>query len=566
MMNKSLSILGGGAASCLFLAFFVFLMRSAAKFAYVYLDYPPFYVLFCLCIVATALISALVLHRNKHCAPAAAPVPSAPLQKTQAKWGVLLALVAFLLTLGLSMLLSTAWLKGDDFSSLNFHQTPLISRFFRGIGWYSQIVSRNGDFLIRIFSFHESRWPLWTLHPLVVLLIPYGLLRLSGKGNEKLCSKQGVPFFVFSFLLALLSCRVIGGWRNYWCWAAGANYLWPSAAAIYLLSFFRKRFWVDVRSRSFAAAVKLALLFILGLYVLSGSECLTVALFPVLTLWLAYKLVKRERVAAGCLAAYLGSLWGSFLMFASPALQRKAEWAATLSVLDASTLSHGQMLEFVQNLTDEKIGLISCSSYILMNGFPLWARVYFLPYLAERYWESGMFVMGMLALLLIPLALQKTSGGHKPLRVVLALACLSLYSALAYLAGAIPSHMSFLPPCFILLVACSYAYWHIDTWGGYIRAIACGLVVAVAMWAFIPAGVEAWRYKRYEQTRFAYINEQKCKGVEDVRIPPLFPVAPKDKLGLIGGAGGGFSEYPDAFPNDQAAPYFGVKSVSQQQQ
>lgn len=226
-------------------------------------------------------------------------------------------------------------------------------------------------------------------------------------------------------------------------------------------------------------------------------------------------------------------------------------------------MTYSEILEFVQHLTQEKVSLLTDGTAVInLSGIPLWLHVYFLPWLAERYGECCMFTGAVFVLLLL-LSLKKAPARKQVWCGALFFAFLSCYAAISYLAGAIPSPMSFLPPVFFLLAGCAYVYLRLP-YRWLPQTVLSLLMLATALSIFVPAGIEAWKYKKYEQVRLAYIREQKALGNLDVVVPPLFPVPPQDKLGLIGGARGGFSPEPEGYPNNMAARYFGIESLSQQ--
>lgn len=542
------------------------LFYGAFRIATKYLLYPPYFALFCLCFLVTASLGAYVLHRNKKATGSLDDegVSLAPPSKGKPQWGAALIILALAFYAGLAVLLSTAWLKGDDFTSLNLNATPPSERFFRALDGYAYWVSRNGDFIIRVTGFAENRWPLWVFNPLVSLLIPYGLWRLTGKKGESMASPKGVAFFLFSFSLALLSCRVFGYWRNYWCWAASANYLWPAAALLFFLSYYRKGRQVDVGGKKrLSSILASAGVFLLGVYVCSGCECLAVTVVPLLLVWLVCQLWQKKRVAWGCLMGILGSIWGAFFLFASPALARRSAECAAGRALDVGGMPYAEIVAFAQNLTQEKIALLMDGTDIInLKGIPMWLHVYFLPWLADEYGKCCLFT-GTAFLLLFALSLKKNASRCKSLLGALFFAFLSCYSAVSYLGGAIPSPMSFLPPVFFLLAGCSFLYLRLPyKWAP--QAMLALLSLATALLLLVPAGMEAWEYKKCEEVRVQCIRDQKAQGRKDIVVPPLFTAPPRDNLGLIGGARGGFSSDPEDWPNMKAVDYYGIETISQQ--
>lgn len=539
----------------------VYLVFSALvyHFSIRWFEYPPYFFYYCCCCALSVsfICFSIKMNRNSN----AAHLLPEPKPRCNKKWACALFAFALLFFTGLASLLSTAWLKGDDFFSSTLNNIGLQGRFFAAIDVYSHHVSRNGDFIVRLAGLAENRWQQWLITPLVVLLIPYGLQRLVGSGRESMCSMRGMLFFVFVSFLALLSCQVYPQWRNYWCWAACVNYLYPTVACFYFLSFYRQQYEIDCRT-SKIGWLKMAGMFCLGFYACSGPECLDIVLLPLLIVYLVAKWMQKKYIPWGNLMGVLGAVWGFFFVFASPALQRRRAGGELLP-FDALGLDDTQKWEFVQHLTWDKMLLLTDSSSVInLGSIPLWLHCYFVPWLLERYFQCCMFAFGAFAILLIFIVLKKEPGRRKKVCISLLFPLVGLVSALAYLQSCIPTSMSFLPPSFVVLIGAAWLFVRLP-YRWFPQLFMCLLAMAAAVFLLAPPGIEAWNYKKYEAKRAEAIMSQKQQGMMDVVVPPLFPQAPQDKLGLIGGGKGGLNADPSGYPNHQAACQYGVKTISQ---
>ena len=137
----------------------------------------------------------------------------------------------------------------------------------------------------------------------------------------------------------------------------------------------------------------------------------------------------------------------------------------------------------------------------------------------------------------------------------------SWLSACSYLGGCVPSHMSFLPQSFMVVVACALMFLKLR--GKFAPVLLGGMtliIVGMGLSRMVPAGLEAWQYKKYERERFAAIAEQKAAGCEILELPnPSWEVSPVDSLGLIRAMDFG-SKISD-YPNGPACYYFKVKGI-----
>lgn len=538
------------------------ILAGVYAFAQFKLHHLPYFYFFCGCLLVTSLLTFVVgkNNRGKTALPTISPSPI----PREMKWCCLLSAVALLLYIALALLLSTAWLKGDDYASSLLAARGIRTQINTAINGYASHVSRNGDILIKLMPLAENRWQVWILNPLVVLLVPYGLLRLTGNGRMRLYSPKGILFFILFFLLASLSCKITGNWRNYWCYAASANYLWPTVAAIYLISFYRKEFRIDGAISKPSLLLKCTALFLLGIYTGSGPECLSVILVPLSLAWVIGRLWQRKRIAWGCLAASIGTIWGAFFVYASPALFNRKISDAAFRQLHVNNLSYDQIVNFVQNLTWEKVCLLKdCSSVINFEGIPLWLHIYFLPWLAESYGECCCYTLITFALLFLLLLAKKQPQQKRIISIAAIYLVASSLSALAYLSACIPTAMSFLPAVYILLAGCAFLYQRLP-YRWIPQSLITAACLTTALILLLPPGIEAWHYKKYERERAQYIRQQKAEGVDDVVVPPLFPKAPQDGIGLIGGMRGGLNNTGGGYPNSDAARHYGIKSLSQQ--
>lgn len=485
------------------------------------------------------------------------PVPAPVARSFKPRWVWAVMLSCLFLYGALAALLSTAWVKGDDYAFMDAPDLTFFQCLSTAFKHYMNTNSRVGDVIVGCFRLSENRWQLFLLTPLVVTALPFAFWRLLAPENQSIFSAKGLVFIWFSIFLCLQSAY-LSHWRPFWCYAASVNYLWSTTATIFFLSLYRKRRIPPHGSTTFQQAG----LFLLGLYCGWGTECMAVTLFPLLTLFMLYHVKKRLPIRRECWIGYLGYLWGVCLLFSSPGMFRRNEAVAASRSLDIASLQTDQLMAFLQHLNWEYVNLLKgVSSIITLKGIPLPLHTYFFPFLAERFWQCCA-IPSLVCLFLAGCILTRLSYSPQKLLLGAALGVgTAWYCASSYLLQCIPTHMSFLPPSFIVAGAACYLFVNMAGRKMIPQLIATLFVLGHGVSVFVPAGTEAWKWKALEKERLGEICRQREQGIMDLVLesPALAP--PKDPLGLI--THGAIQENPDFHNNKAAARHYGVHSISQ---
>lgn len=471
------------------------------------------------------------------------------------KWRLIILLIAFAFFTCLSLLLSTAWVKGDDWIFLSFNESRFLERLTIATRRYLSWVSRGGEFYGTIIGLSFSRWENWLLASLVAAAAPFAFFSLvKEKGN--IFSLKGLMFYVSIFCLCLLGVN-IPVWRNYWCYAAAVNYLFPTVLAIWFLSYFRTGI-VERNTNKFSCCG----LFLMGVLSGWGTECMTVTILPILTMWVLYNLFSKNNFLPLCSYwGYVGFLVGAFLLFASPALSTRGSLEAESIGTMLKNLSPEQMKSFLQNIDDTTImSLRGSSGIITLKDIPLLDHVHFVPFLTKRFLSCCAVSMIFYVIVYVCYIFQEKK--YK-LRILVPAVFLfvSFVCAYSYLVQCIPTVMSFLPPCFILIAGLAYMIQRIKSVS--IVALIAIMLFGTACFIFIPAGIEGWAYKKYELARHNQIIKLRENGVRDIVLERPYPVEPKDPISLI--------KYTDLkananqYPNGGVAGYYKVKSIIQKE-
>ena len=475
------------------------------------------------------------------------------------KWWWILVSSVVVVYVFLSMLLYTAWLQNDDyvFSGILSKTTLPADLWAAAAHRYSTWVARFGDFFNVLFPLSDSRWQVWVITPALVVSIPFALHRLFRRDSKEcMVSSKGILFFWFCCFLFLLSAAT-PYWAPFFSYTINANYVWPSIGFIWLFSIYNPTNWNKCGYNSFACWGVFFLAFICGW----AAECTAVILVPLLVLLGACSEWKGVKLPPICWSGIVGSVWGAFVLFASPAhIARNAKISATRQ-LNIDRLTPEQISEFVQNLDWEKVSLLKgASGNISLSGIPLHEHIYFIPYLLDEMWKTASVPFCVAGLLLISLLL--SSRYIREIRSAGVSVCICIIACLvafSYLAACIPTKNSFIPCSFMAATAASLLFFaHTGVNKCSARQLIATLVIAiVGCMTFIPAGVEAWSYLPCRSAYYAKIREQAAAGKENVIIHCPFSIKPKNRLSLIGV----LKNDPKAYPNNFAAKYYEVKSI-----
>lgn len=460
---------------------------------------------------------------------------------------------------GLALLLYCAWLKGDDYAFI--HDCGIGGRIEMWWQSYLKWVSRSGELVAHLLGISQNRWQVFILVPLLVVFAPALFFRMVSSKKQRLSSGKGRVFYVLCLSILILSTQM-ESWRIFYCFAASMNYLFPSLLAVLFLSFYNPRRWFLTDPYVSRKDIGRSLvLFILGIYVCWGGESLSLIVLTLLIAWFLYRMLNRLPIPPFCWLGSIGAVLGATALFAAPALKSRTIMDAQARALDISGMSQEQINLFIDNLNWEQVNLLKGgSSVIVLEGIPLWQHVHFLPYLLERYVTCSAYVMAALLICTLLCFINKQAS-RTAISVICGTLCVSLFGACAYLYSCIPTPMSFAPATLSLIGAIAYLYWNCNIPQIQLKVLSF-LMLAIALYHTVPAGIEAWEYKPYEAARFKEITRQKEQGNQSIVLPAAYPETPEDSLGLIRRSD--LKDRPDAYPNEMAAGVLNVKSIIQQ--
>lgn len=454
----------------------------------------------------------------------------------------------------LAALLSCSWIQNDEWVFAASGQNSILDRLKTAKWSLFCQGSRIGELSIYLTGLSVYRWQAVLFTPLSASLAPIFLYSLIKKRDKSIYSKDGM-FFYWSFFFLLLLGVYLTHWRNYWCYAAAANYLYPTVLTLYWLRWFRTDF--PHRESRWSRCI---FLFILGIICGWGTECMTATLLPLLTIWILYTL-KNRKLPFCSYFGYVGFLWGAMLLFGFSAHETRAAAEVASCSLNVTRMSSEELQTFLETLTwDSILSLKGFSGIITLREIPLWLHYYFLPFISERFWECCMFGVIAWSLLAIFLVLGKGASRRWHLLLSAGILGIAYLCAVSYVAQCIPNRMSFLPACFIVVVACAYMYCRLSS-SRFQKLFSC-LCVLTGCIVFIPAGVQAAMYKHKDFERINSILEQKEQGIQDIVLKPIEVQLWWPSLGLV--APNDLKEAADAWPNPAAARYFKVKSIRQE--
>lgn len=459
---------------------------------------------------------------------------------------------------GLVVLLMASWTQGDDWINMLLGDQPFDLRMEQWRNCYLSWVSRFGEF-IRCWGQSPSRWESRLAIPLAAVLAPFAFWRLVKIKGETIFSPKGLLFYCF-VLCACLVGVYTKYWRNYWCWAAAVNYLIPSIAIIYFLSFYRTDNWpVGEKGMQSQNSLRFSVgLFFLGLVSGWAMECTSVFLLPTMAALAVYAMRKHRRWGVSRWCGVAGVLLGATLLLASPALAGRAAAAKRERLLKVEQLTPAEIHDFLSNLNVEDLNkLRGAGGVVYLGDFSFWEKLHFLPYLIETYWSCCVVGAVCFALLGATILIVRKKC-MKVFALALCVVGASVLMACAYLQSCIPHHMSFLPPCFMVVAACAYLFARLDN--KIIQGSFAALITAYTLCLLVPAGAEAWEYKKYEMMRYNEICRQKSEGKIDIVLDYPYQKEPEHSMGLVGGY---VDSNPNGWPNTSMKDVFQVRSIVQ---
>lgn len=532
------------------------LYHFLSQLAEFYLTHPVYSVTVVVCACVLAFLSYWAFKKIRTCDE----LPHQDLSVPRPGKGmyVLVGVTALLIAVGIALLLYPAWLKWDDFL---FPENSVPVRIFAAVSGYFFRNSRSGEFIASLLAVSPSRWQVWLLNPLFVLANSFFLWRLLTPRHKSIFSLQGWAFLLFSSSAALVSCN-IAPWRNFWCFAASANYLWPTIMTVFFLSLFNRTrpisFLTSDKYRRRAAVA----VFILGLYCGCSVECLSVIIVPLLIVGMGYMMVCRKQFPTTIeKSAVLGYIWGTFFLFGSTSLYARAERGLQQLDVHLSEMSPPQLSQFLSELTWQSLdALKGAGGIIILKEVPLLKRIFFTPFLLDRFLVSSCVILTVIVILALGMLLFRVRPGRKALWSVAALFLLAFASAFSYGIQCIPGAMSFLPPCWFLLGAACMMFYGIMQRSRVCSCLMVAGMLALNAYLFIPGVVEAWQMKPLDQEMQAEIEARRGEETIVLHRPELPAVT--DYLGLTAIHHYGLKDDPDAYPNNQCFAYFRVKRIA----
>lgn len=485
------------------------------------------------------------------------PVVAAAGKKKITCYHVLVWSAVVIFYVALAMLLSTAWVRGDDWLFLNFSEgLGLKEKFTAAMGRYLAWVARGGEFYGTLLGVSFSRWENWLVTPIFAVAAPFAFFALVKKKGESIFSLKGFCFYLIVFCLCLLGVHV-PVWRNYWCFAAAVNYITPTVLGMWFLSFFR----TDGGCRKSGILTCLAV-FSLGVLSGWGTECMTATVLPLLSIWVFYNLFSRKNVLPlHSYWGYAGFLFGSFALFGSPALYTRNKIVADSLGSYLTGMTPEQLNHFLYNLDSAAVeSLRGASGIITLKDIPLLKHIFFVPYMSELFLSCCIVALVVFTVLFVLYLCQRERSRYQ-LALAAFFMLVSWVCAFSYLVQCIPLQTSFLPPCFIMIAGCAYLLLRVKY--KFVSPALALILTGMACAVFVPAGVEGWEYKKYERIRHEKILELKRQGVMDIVLDRPYPIEPEDTISLIRYTD--LRENPKNYPNGHAAQYYGVNSISQKE-
>lgn len=479
-----------------------------------------------------------------------APLPSPPPRKI---WLALLVVSVLIAFAGLSMLLYSSWLSGDDFVILGLSSLPLKERIIIAGGSYFHWVPRVGELIANIGGISPTRWQIWIINPLLLLSVPFILWHIARSTQQRsICSSDGIIFF-WAILILMMLPESKGWWLDFSVHVASVTYFWPSVASLLLVALIVRAGHPRQPVHPWKTIGTYCGMLVLGAYCGWGNECTTVFLFSGSFAYLLYHSCKKIRLPLHTFPAFMGIIIGSMLQFLSTAHAYRAIKAESFRAIQPENMPFDKVLDFVQNLTADKVALLGGDNVVL-TGIPLYLHAYFFPFMAKLFLPMAIPFMAVLAVLLPMLCYRRNVKW-----IVFALSGMLIAWGIAasYLTKCIPTSTSFLPPAFILLATCALVLYQVKTWQ---KAVVLLLLVVAAAITFLPSAHEVLLYKKYEQASYSAVSAQIAAGKQDVVLPRLYATTPENKLGLIDSRSIS-SNSPSDIYNSSLAKWLNIRSI-----
>lgn len=469
--------------------------------------------------------------------------------KRSIKWGIILIATCLSIYSLLAFLLSLSWLGGDD---LFFpHNVSLAKHIEHAIGKYCNGVSRLGETIVCLTGVSENRWQQFLLTPIFICLLPFSIFRLVKHQNHTIFSAKGTLFYLF--IISILLIQLPGNdWRNFRCYAASANYLWPLVIIALFLSYYRSDQQFSTQKLFFSTTA----MFLMGIYVGWSVECISCLILPALLITCIVKTIRR-RCYIPQFAGFVGALFGVFFIFSSPALSKRVAWASDDSPFNIADMSFREAFDFACSITPQNIDQLAGAAIPAYIGdFPLILRPLFFPELLSTYLPFCAIPLVTCLILLVPACVSASGDKKRVFTIALSGIGISFLCASTYLVACIPYSMSFLPASFFIIAVAGFLFLRTST-----KINACTSIPAFAclLCFLIPPTLEAYELQPARDAQLRLIHEQIDSGKKDILLPYPLPFKPKDRLCII--RNGIFSESTTDYPNHLACTYFKIDSI-----
>lgn len=481
--------------------------------------------------------------------------PIGSIQQTHGskKCRTILLLLSLSLYLFLAFVLSLSWLGGDDFFFPHPYNATLKEHLLHVAWKYCNWVSRFGEIIPGLTGISEIRWQHFLITPLFIVALPFALYRLIKRSGESICSPQGIAFYILT--LSLLLIQPDGGscWRNFRCYTASTNYLWPILGICYFLSFYRADQVFDPKRWRWTVPA----MFALGLYAGWSIDCVTCILVPCCVGICVVKFIKKKCLLpqfAGC----LGSICGAFMLFGSPAHSRRALAASESLSINVADMPFGEAFDLACSITSENVHILSAGAIQAYFGdFPVILRALFIPELmAEFLTCCGLALIVCAILAVFSLLTSPRTERKRILLIVASGLTLAFMSASAYIMSGIPGRMSFLPPIFTIIACSGFLVLRLP-WKACLP-LALSLLIYL-LHITIPAAAEAYSYLPARAAHYQRIHQKIQAGERTLELPYPFETTPKDRLNLIKPSL--FCDTFKGYPNTMACAYYDVDNI-----
>lgn len=308
-------------------------------------------------------------------------------------------------------------------------------------------------------------------------------------------------------------------------WETGAcNYLWGSTIILGYISLFRHCMKKNISAR--LQAVYSILLFILGIPAGWCNENTSGGCILILCIWTVFYLKENKKINAYMLFGIVGNLIGFLLMIMAPGNAVRGKYA-----LEAE--EHTGLLAIMSRW-------LKCSLAIQKNFFIL---------------------IAICILTFVLIRLQKVSW-QKSKNMIIFFVC---FIAICYALVLTPEPMerAYFGAGIFLIVSCVQGIVDVLDDNIYIISVKLSAILICSLYfafMYLECGADLVRIYRDSYERFAYIEEQKALGIDDITVPLLHPeFENKYSAAYISDLSADSSGY---WINTTFAEYYGINSIS----